>query len=153
MQTQQQDYIHEDEKDEVSCGVETISLDPDAPELPPLFKPDSTPPLPLPVYREIRTEIPTGDVHEDEKNEASCEIETISLDPDAPELPPPFKPDSTPPRPLPVYQEIHNEIPARESNECTDNSALVVCSDTPSHPKPPLPISSQTTISHLPGDC
>ena len=120
--------------------LKLYSLDPDAPELPPPFKPDSTPPLPLPVYREIRTEIPTGDIHEDEKNEASCEIETISLDPDAPELPPPFKPDSTPPQPLPVYQEIHNEIPVREPNECTDNSALVVCSDTPSHPKPPLHI-------------
>ena len=77
-------------------------------------------------------------LHEDEKDEASCGVETISLDPDAPELPP-FKPESTPPRPLPVYQVIHNETPAREPNECADNSALDVFSGSPRPPKP-LPI-------------
>ena len=78
-------------------------------------------------------------LHEDEKDEASRGVETIGLDPDAPELPPPFNPDTTPPRPLPVYQEVHNEIPAREPNECIDNSALDVCSGYPRPPKP-LPI-------------
>ena len=53
-----------------------------------------------------------------EKDIASHGVKVIPPDPDAPELPPPFKPGSPPPDPPPIYQDI-TEISNR-SDECID---------------------------------
>ena len=76
IQTQEHHY-HVLEKDIASHGVEVIPPDPDAPELPPLFKPGSPPPDPPPIYQDI-TEISTSKTDQQESSDLNTDGDGMS---------------------------------------------------------------------------